>query len=310
MIPKAQMILGYEELFGETTPENRLDIIKMIPKLDLVAEFSGLNNRLKPKKSVSIDHSLSLQLELLEYYIPNRNIHSRFKEVFQKYSFYKNGVIENYPLLFTRPTCLFALEEIINCDDLVETDKSFIMGKEENWVAFLQYLAAVNSEITKIKKVVEENASFEAFNVKTIALNELTVETDLFFTPYRGLSLIRYLLQKSQFNKEITQYFMEIYSLDSEKYIYEILSMYYSNSTQDEKMNFYYLVKEGDTSFFEHLSNKIDNDVPFKLINIRKNPFFKDSSRKNSFFLLDNMLLLEKSYSQFLSTGQKSNFIK
>ena len=303
MIPKPKVILGYSEIFDDPIPSNRIDLIKKIPKNHLVAELSGISNKLKSKKSIFINNSLELQIELLQIYQPNIEFYNHVLTIFKKYSFStrRGQKPKEYPLFFTRQSCLFAIEEILNDDSIIDSEEGFVIGAEENWMNLLKYILAVNSEITSLNNTDQEGEFFEKFNAWTIALNELSIETDLFFTPSRGLALINYLLQDDEFKDHILNYFKTIYNLVPEEYIYQILSILYHKNSEDSSIDFYYLAEKQFSSFFDSLSRKVKNEAPFKLINIRKNPFYNDPERENGYTLIDNMLLIEKTYSQFIN---------
>lgn len=61
-LPKTQLILGYKEFFNSEAPSDRLSILNGICKRSIVAEFAGLNYRLKPKTSKFYDTSLATQI--------------------------------------------------------------------------------------------------------------------------------------------------------------------------------------------------------------------------------------------------------
>lgn len=301
MIPKAQMILGYDEVYGNTLNESRINLIRHIPKLDLVGEIALINNRIKSKKSIFPDTSIELQHELLEKYSPNNQVYDHFISIFRRYST-DNGIksVKNYPLFFTRQTCLFAMEEIISQNDLSSDVDGFVMGTEANWIAFLKYLAAVNTEITKIENTQEENPTLELFNVWTLALNELGIETDFLYTPYRGLRLLEYFISVENIRDEIIEYFRTQFGYEPDEFIFHILSMYYNSSSKDPSLDFYYLVDENSRKFFDILSKRITNTDIYKLINIRKYPFYFDA-KNNGYVLMDSMVLIEKTYSQLIN---------
>ena len=113
-LPKSRAILGYHDLFGEE-PEGRLSLIQNICRTNLIAEISGLNYRLKPNNQLHNDYSVKTQdKELLYFSGEQQEIYERYGKMAQKFV---RGP-GDYPLLFTRQTCLFALEEIVNCTHL------------------------------------------------------------------------------------------------------------------------------------------------------------------------------------------------
>jgi len=182
-LPQSKLIVGYKDLCGEDL-EDRISTIKGICKKHLIAEISGLNYRLKPNNRLDADYSFETQDRELRYFSgENRKLYEKYGALVQKFSRGKG----DYPLLFTRPSCLYALEEIINSD--IATQANFKMT--HSWENLLKYLFAVNGVIAKFKRnppvkksnqdevaggeeVGEiEKLTLEDINVRMLVLNEL-----------------------------------------------------------------------------------------------------------------------------------------
>ena len=54
---KLQLLLEYKHFFNYEPPSNRLELIKNIPKINLLYEIAGLNYRLKPNNRLKNDIS-------------------------------------------------------------------------------------------------------------------------------------------------------------------------------------------------------------------------------------------------------------
>ena len=294
-VPKIQLILDYKTFFGVEPPLDRISLIKHISKERLLKEIVGLNYRLKPKNKIYIDNSLKTQINELEYFT--------FKqEVFKKYSAIAERLTKNkndYPIIFNRQACLFAIEEIVNSHEM-RSIENFDMAKVEVWEAIIKYLLAVNYTITQIKEEKDSNnISFESLNPKLLPLNELSIEINPIFTPYRGYTLIDYFLNKPEYSNEINNYFQEFYGIEPQHFIFHLMSMYMANERDNILDNFYYQVNEEDSDLFDKLSRRFPNIETYKLIDIRKSPFVKIDER--TYVLADNSFLIEKAYSQFLN---------
>lgn len=291
-IPKLQLILGYKEFFNLEAPVERLKLLEGMCKLNVVTELAGLNYRLKTKTSLQRDISMITQINELKYFCGfDENIYKKYSIVASLYT--KNR--ENYPLIFTRQMCLFGIEEVLSSNLKIIPD--FKMSADNNWDKLLKYIIAVNSEITKISD--DENINFENLNPKLLPLNELCIEVDPLFTPYRGFKLINYLNKIPLFTEHITQYFNEEYGFEYKEFIFNLSSIYFNNIQKQERFNFYYHIKRNDISIFKKLSQDIIINDPQKIIRIKKYPFYKVNEKE--FLLIDNVLLLQKSYSQFIN---------
>ena len=294
-IPKAQLVLGYREVFKVDPPTDRLSLVSGICRRNLIVELAGLNYRLKRKNSKHQDTSLKTQAKELRYFCNNDDLTlKRYSKIADSYTQSKT----DYPLIFIRQSCLFALEEIIQSD--MKVIENFNVSTPEVWDSILKYLLAVNSELTEIQREDDDQSvTFEKINPKMLPLNELNVSIDPIYTPYRGYRLLEYLSTRPEFQNELIQYFEKTYSTTFDYFIYETLGMYLGNKHPDPEHDFYYNVTENSKTLFEALSKKLDSKDIIKLLSIKKYPFYK--SEANVYVLFDNILLLEKSYSQFIN---------
>lgn len=294
-ISKATLILGFKEFFNHEPPEDRLSILAGICKRNLIAEFAGLNCRLKPNNSRYYDTSLETQIKELEYFCGiDPALHKHYAAIADKFT--KNK--KEYPLIFTRQTCMYALEEIIQSD--LPVIEGFSMAKVEVWNSIFKYILSVNTAITAIEEGNDEIVNFETLNPKMLPLNELALDTDPFYIPYRAHSLFEYLSSNNEIKEHFENYLNTNYNLTFEKYIYEVLRMYLANRHENSSLNFAYNVTAPkDLHLFEIFSQRFKSAEVHKLLSIRKYPFYK--SREGSFILSDNILLLDKLYSQFIN---------
>lgn len=293
--PKVQIILDYESFFGVKPPENRISIINDISKEHILFELVALNYRLKPKEAIYIDTSFETQVkELKRFTMEDKELFIKYSTVANKHTKSKS----DYPLIFNRQACLFAIEEIINSSE-IRTIENFVMARVEVWEAILKYLLAVNCMITQIKEEKDENKiSFEVLNPKLIPLNELSIETDQIYTPYRGHRLIDYFLNSPEYTNEINQYFQTKYGIEPHHFIYHIMAMYFANAHDNPEHNFFYRLSEKQ-GVFDVLSERTSNAEIYKLLSIRKSPFINVDELK--YLISDNSFLLEKAYSQLIN---------
>lgn len=294
-IPTAQLILGYKEYFKTDPPKDRLSLVKDICKRNLIAEFSGLNYRLKPNTSKYHNTSLETQIKELQYFCGiDENLHKKYSEIADLYTPNK----DDHPLIFIRQTCLFALEEIIQSNLPVIED--FNMARIEVWDSIFKYILAVNSAITAISEESEDEAvNFETINPKMLPLNELNISIDPIYTPYRGYRLLEYLSTHELLKDKLVEYFKENYDVTYDYFVYETLGMSLNNTNEHPLLRFNYNVSEASNKLFERLSEIHKSNEISKFLSLRKFPFYK--SKRNSYMLMDSNFLLEKTYSQFVN---------
>ncbi len=295
IFPQAQLILDYKIYFEIEPPENRISLINHISKKHILYEICALNYRLKPKNEFYINESLENQVKELKYFAETEEIFMKYFRVIKKFTTTK----QHYPIFFNRQACLFAIEEIINSDEIQDIE-NFSMSNSNVWESIIKYFLAVNYTITQIKKEENENGvSFETLNAKLLPLNEPMIKTDQLFVPYRGHQLIDYFLNTPEFSNEIKNYFQEFYEIEPKHFISNLISMYMGNSHENPERDFYYSVPEEKQDFFDRLSKRVVNKETYKLISIRKSPFI--NMGEHEYLLSDNSFLIEKTYSQFIN---------
>lgn len=294
-LPVPTILLDYEMVFAQAPVENRVSLLDGISKNDILVEIAALNYRLKPYDKIRFDTSLDTQVKELQYFTKTEEIYIKYSTIAERFSKSK----DHFPIIFNRPACLFAMEEILNSNE-VPFITGYKLNKVEHWESILKYLLAVNSALGEIKKEEEpSNSTFESLNPKLLPLNELTIETDQIFTPFRGYMLLEYFLSSTKFQNEVHAYFDEVYGLEFDRFIFELLGILFGNSADNPEHKFFYSVSPDKRKFFNSLSIRTFSKDIYKLINIRKSPFIKfDESR---FILSDNSFLIDKSYSQFIN---------
>lgn len=296
---KPQLILGYNEVFRADPPEDRLALIKTFSKKHIIGEFAGINYWIKPMKSVYFDRSLSFQRDTLAYFTGidirlTKFYRSRFE------SFVHSS--DNYPIIFNRACLLFAMEEILACDEIIDRD-DFVMSRKEVWDNLLKYLLAVNSEITRLRIPEKEPLTFEKLNANMLALNEFNLEVDLFLTPYRGLKLLSFLTHDSKYSTYVKQFFKDIVRGDPEYFIYRIIGAYISRKNENPDLEFV-IHTDSEIEVFEYLSkHAMISAEPLKVLNLKKAPFYKNTDQNGylRYVVLDFSFLLEKSYNFFIN---------
>jgi hypothetical protein len=292
-LPSPQLILDFETFFGSSEPAERLVLLQNLPKREIIAELAGLNYRLKPKDSIDYVSSYEQQVEELRRFVPFRELFLPYKRLFDAQTARTSS-----PVIFTRATCLFAIEEIVK-SDLVDVEPTFVMNRQEVWDAIFKYLLCVNTVISSIKNPDEEGATFESVNAKILALNELLVPIDPIYFPYRGYKLLEYLHDSPEYKEELTAYLAATYGRTYEELVHEVMSLYMANRQTNNQFDFMYFTdpKTGST-MLPALAKVFPGSDTIKLVSLRKYPFI--SNGNGEYFLADNAFLLEKIYSQFV----------
>jgi hypothetical protein len=293
-LPISNVVLGYHDILGLETPTDRLQLIRHISKDHLIGEIAGLNFRLKGRYSKEVDSSISAQQRELLYFC------GKDKILANKYILLINRLINgNKTNLFSRQSCMFAIEEILQSEIPVIPDYKITPAI---WEPLFQYLLCVNEFITKQKQSKDgEPVTFESLNPKLLPLAESILLNDPLFIMQRGLKLMEYLSTNEELKDHLTAYFSTVYDITYDRFIFELLQMFFANEHQNKDLNFYYVVPEEHPFryLFDRLSKRFENEETIKLLNIRKSPFYHRD--KGHYILTDNSILLDKAYQQFIN---------
>lgn len=301
-IPTLQLLLDFEMCVGEIPP-CRISFIKHISRSALLYELSGLNYRLKPKEKITADTSHENQIKELRYFTKadeDPTVFSQYEYRIQQFTQRSNQGKLIPPIIFTRATCLFAIEEILNSND-IEDDDTYDTRRVDFWKGLMLYILSVNHALTKIKKEVnKELDGLESLNPKLMPLHELSIETDQLYLVYRGYCLIKYFLDHPTYSEDVTLYFSELYGIEPLHFILHILEIGIMNNNENPQFNFYYQLRNGNgIKMFDALSRQFENRNVYKFLTIRKYPFVK--VEKGKYLMTDHGFLVEKIYSQFLN---------
>lgn len=304
-LPKSQAILNYRDFFGVNQPENPLLLLEGFDRATILGEITGLNYRLKPKTTMYYDTSLKKQQsELFWFSGHNEQLFKKYYELFGRHIYGQ----KHYPLIFTRQTCLYAAEQIIH-SSLSAVD-GFTM--EKAWVNLFEYLLTVNTEITKqTNQISDKPMSLEELGPRLLPLNELSIDVNPIYTPYRGHELLNFFSTHPELGPYFSEYFRKTYGLPYDHFVYELMSMFYANNKDGTNnltleatgetidTSFYYSVNPDEVHLFNSLANIYPTDKIERIISIRKFPFVQLSEK--TFLLTDGVLLLDKAYSQFIN---------
>lgn len=290
MIPKLQLILEYKHFFDNEPPLDRLELIRHIPKRNILYELAHLNYILKPVNQLKYDTSLITQTDQLRYFCPiNNYLYDKYNAIFSKYIKDEN----NFALIFIRSSNLFAIEEITNSSGFIEDDQ-FQMKDVTVWNSIFKYLLAVNTVTTNVKLIESKDLTIENLSASSLTLNELMIPDNPFYLPYRGMKLLEFMSSHYLYGKEIDNYFNEVIKIEKDKFIYNLMALSIVNKRKDDVTAFVYRTDESD-NFLDYLSNKqIYNGNSITLLTTKKTPFYKDSD--NTYVILDLNFLISKSY--------------
>lgn len=311
------LLIKYSEFYGKNIPENPINLIKCIPKEELLATIASINNRLKPVHSSHIDDSRDTQIDCLRtIFLDNKNPPSQSNCKSFVYKFIDSP--RSYTL-FTRVTCLYAFQEIISSDGFVEETPEYTIEIRENILKFLlivnENILIFNNEYSDKDREELGDKFFEYFMFKELPHNQYYVSFNSINVFYKSWILFKLLNNDSNFGKHLKNYLKQTFDVDEMSDFFK-KQMYSYFQSHDDNLKMQYLnVKKTNIEvikildkFSERnnfpLSEKDDLKI-FEFLDLKKSPLYKNEGNDGkdiiTYLVLDNTLFIEKTYSLFIN---------
>ncbi|MFL9832553.1 hypothetical protein [Chryseobacterium terrae] len=310
-------LIKYSEAYLEKLPENLLDLIKDIPKAELIATIVAINSKINPVNSSYIDDSRKTQIECIRIlFLDTKNHLTHSNCLF---------FIENYlrtpknNILFSRVTCLYALQEILSIDDFSLSAPEYTI---ENREYIFKFLLAVNERILLFDKEYlsagyEElgDRFYEYFMFKELPHNQYYHSLNSINFLHKSYSFLKTLENDEDFGNHFKKYLAQTFHVSSLLDFFKFIMYTYFKSF-DEKLQLNYInimkTEVSTVKILDAFSKVNDFEKPdindlkiFEFLNIKKSPLFKgfDEIHKDliTYLILDNKIFLEKTYSLFIN---------
>ncbi|MDM1072047.1 hypothetical protein HX001_06005 [Empedobacter brevis] len=307
-------LIKFTDIFpDEEMPKNPLDLIKHIPKEELLVTLSSINSLLNPIVSSYFDDSMENQHKCLKKVFYNTNIKALSTELYRKYIdiiifFNKNASI------FSRMTCLFAIQDIVDSDGFIKTTPYYTSEIRFN---ILKYILCVNNILLDSDKVYNEagyeefrGKFFEFFMFKELPKNQYYNSFNSINYFYKSIYLLKCIENEEKFGLEFQKYILEKYGIESlNDFVKNIIYAYFKS--YDKKLNINYLNIEKNRTelikFFDSFSERANNqsdsqsDLSYlDFLSVKKGPLYKsiikDESDIISYLILDTDFFIGKMY--------------
>lgn len=310
-------LVKYSDFYGTAVPDNPIDLILDIPKEEIIATVVAVNTRLKPLTSNHFDDSKETQINCLRtIFLDNEN---SLEQSFCLPIIRKYDIRPANHKLFSRVTCLYVLQEIINCEQFTYEIPEYNFDNRERIFKFL--LIANDQILTGDKNYKEEgyeklgNDFFEFFMFRELHHNQYNECSNAFNIFYKSHYLFNKIENHHLFGEHFKNYITWHYNVESSnKFLIHIVLSYINSN--DDKLGLRYLnVPIGNTDAIKILdafSSKVVYDIPekgdlqtFDFFPLKKCPLFKCKQKDDkdiiSYLLLDESFYIEKAYSIFIN---------
>jgi hypothetical protein len=310
-------LVKYSDLYGTPAPVNPLDLILNIPKEELIATVASVNSRLKPLTSNHFDDSKDTQISCLRaIFLDTEN---PLEQSFCLSLIRKYDLKPNNHKLFSRVTCLYALQEIINCDGFTNDIPEYNFENRERIFKFL--LLANDQILTGDKNYKEEgyqklgNDFFDFFMFRELHHNQYNECSNAINIFYKSFYLFNKIENHHFYGVHFKNYITWHYNVESTNEFLQHIIWSYIKS-YDEKLGLRYInVPKDNTDVIKILdafSSKVVYDIPIKddlktfdFFPLKKSPLFKCKQKDDkdiiSYIVLDEGFYIEKAYSIFIN---------
>jgi hypothetical protein len=201
-------LIKFSEAYEEPFPSKPLDLIAEIPKEELIATVVAINSKINPVYSSYIDDSRETQVACLRFlFLDNHNNleDSNCLDFINEYL----KTPQNY-VLFSRVTCLYALQEILNSNNFTEKTPRYTIQNREQ---ILRYLLCVNSNVLVFDQEYRSSGYeklgerfFEFFMFKELPQNQYYHSLNPVNFLYKSFSLLTTIEKDEFFGKHFSDY--------------------------------------------------------------------------------------------------------
>lgn len=310
-------LVKYSDFYGTAVPDNPIELILDIPKEELIATVVAVNTKLKPLTSNYFDDSTETQINCLRsIFLDDKN------SIDQSFCL---PIIKEYILrpinhkLFSRVTCLYALQEIINSEGFTDVEPEYNFYNRERIFKFL--LIANDQILTGDKNYKVEgqeklgNDFFEFFMFRELHHNQYNECSNAINIFYKSSFLFNKIENSHAFSKHFKNYITWYYKVEStDEFLKHIIWTF--DKSFDEQLGLRYVNVPKDNieaiKILDTFSSKVIYDIPLKgdlrtfdFFHLKKRPLFKCEQKDDkdiiSYLLLDEGFYIEKAYSIFIN---------
>jgi hypothetical protein len=310
-------LVKYSDFYGTPVPENPIELIIDIPKGELIATIVAVNSRLKPLTSNHFDDSRKTQIECLRViFLDNNNpIEQSFcLPIIRKYV--RRPINHNF---FSRVTCLYAIQEIINHDGFVINKPEYNFDNRERIFKFL--LIANDQILTGDKNYKEEGYEklgkdfFGFFMFRELHHNQYNQCSNAINIFYKSFYLFNKIENDDFFGQHFKNYLTWHYNVESiNEFLKHVIWTFIKSN--DESLGLRYINVPRDNieaiKILDKFSSKVEYEIPeksdlklFDFFPLKKSPLYKgeikDDKEIISYLLMDEGFYIEKTYSIFMN---------
>ncbi len=308
------IVLKYTAYYNKEVPKTPLEIIAHLPKNEIIVTIAKINTLLQPQGYRCSDDSRKTQIECLKSILLQDEINApvEYLNRFKHYEKHLMGLPKHYSI-FTRGTCLYALNEVLQSASFLKKDKTQYTFDER--IGILDYLLICNERILDFLEK-ESNTHieshgidfFEFFAFNMIPYNQYNITINCLSKLYKSANFLKSLMDNPSTETHLKIYFKNKYGLDNIEEFFKVFTYTFLNM-YNKKLKIYHLNIDNKQEAIIRIIRGFSENTPVKNLNhqdvktldflaVKKNPVFYweplNSDNFTGFAVLDLALLLEK----------------
>lgn len=241
------VLLKYSDFFNDDEPNDKFDLVKHIPRCELIANFSSLNHLLKNPLELDFNFSFENQAKMVGtiYQLHNDERGIQYcRSIITKLKWHYDS-LNGGASICTRASCLFALNEILFSDKIEFEEKPGIKFYPDDYLAIFKFSLLCNTELLTYNEPYNLDITsdklgddfFQVFMFKEIPSNQYGYIQNPINLFERGRQLFDYL--KAKYSNELSV-FTKKYKIDSPEHFISIVANHFLvNSAGIEQIQAY-----------------------------------------------------------------------
>lgn len=311
------IMVKYSDFYKEPIPANHIDLIKLIPKEELLATIAAVNTRLKPIYNSYFDDSRRTQVDCLKAIFlddKNSNANSNCRDYIKAFL--------NSPAhysLFTRVTCLYAFQEILSSNGFAKETPVWNFDLRERIFKFLlimnEYILAYNDDYNDKDNEELGDSLFEYLMFKELPHNQYYNTSNAINLFYKSWELFQSIQKDHFFGPHLEIYLKNTFGVSDLSEFFKIqISTFFMSHDDKLKINYINLPKDqvDVAKILDKYSTRNNFKLPdrndlkiFEFLDLKKSPLYKNDfnygKETTTYLVLDNILFIEKVYSLFIN---------
>lgn len=315
------IIIKYSNFYSKEVPNNALELLSHLPKTEILLTIAKINSLLQPMSYRTNDDSRETQIECLKSILlqDEKNAPRDYILRFNQYARYLSNSHESL-FFFTRVTCLYAINEILQSDGFLEEEKTKYTFEER--LPIFDFLLICNerildfSEKGTLEEIVADKIDFFEFNAfNQVPHNQYYFNVNVLAKLYKSRYFLEVLMSNKETAEHLQIYFKTKFNVDNILNFYKIF-FWSLMKMHDENLKMYYLqipkdeigalnIISGFSSFSEVNVINHDDVRVLDFLAAKKNPIYEwepyKSENIRGFLILDLKFLLDKIDSLFIN---------